>query len=208
MSSINGFSLCCPSPSYSSTFFNVTPSLVSVHLAVIPVPVSSLPLFQFISPPHFFQMTWLCSPPITSAHCGLLPGSPALHLFPLWTWLSLSEIGVSYFDFLSPPPCSLHLLFSFWRLFVCSFIYIQREWVVVGLSGWIDGWQEAMGEGIWALDGCFCQSECYLKDWLVPYFKNGEAMLARSRYSPPNCSFNTSVLLMLIDLTHINIILI
>lgn len=152
-----------------------------------------------------FRWLGFVPPPITSAHCGLLPGSPALHLFPLWTWLSLSEIGVSYFDFLSPPPA---LCISSSLSDVCLFIYIQREWVVVGLSGWIDGWQEAMGEGIWAFDGCFCQSVCYLKDWLVPYFKNGEAMLARSRYSPPNCSFNTSVLLMLIDLTHINIILI
>jgi len=32
------------------------------------------------------------------------------------------------------------------------FIYTERDGGREGLSGWIDGWQEAMGEGVWAFD--------------------------------------------------------
>lgn len=39
----------------------------------------------------------------------------------------------------------------------------------VELTGWIDGWREATGEGIWAFDGRSCQSGYYLKNWLVRY---------------------------------------
>lgn len=77
-------------------------------------------------------------PSITSAHCGLLPGSPALHLFPLWTWLSLSEIGVSYFDS-SPLP----LLFAFPLLFltfVRLFVYLYTKGMSGGRAVRMDWW--------------------------------------------------------------------
>lgn len=148
----------------------MTPSLVYAHLAVVPVPVSSLPLFQFISPPHSFQMTpFLLSlrsspQPIAS----LLPASLPLRLFlSELESACLSQVWVSYFDFLSPSSCSLHLPFSF----CCLFIYLHREGWRYGLSGWIDGWREATGEGIWAFDGRSCQSGYYLKDCLVRYCK-------------------------------------
>ena len=38
------------------------------------------------------------------------------------------------------------------------FIYTERDGGREGLSGWIDGWQEAMGEGVWAFDWRSCHS--------------------------------------------------
>lgn len=82
----------------------MTPSLMSTHLAVIPVPVSSLPFLQFISPPHSFQMTFLffflsllSSPQLI---LSLLPASLPLRFFLSELNLArLSQVLVSYFDF-------------------------------------------------------------------------------------------------------------
>lgn len=128
---------------------------------------SSLPIYlasSFLSDDSFSSV----SPIITSAHCEFASCLSSTPPFPLWAWVGLFVSGLSvllWFPFLSS--CSLHLPFSF----CCLFIYLHREGWRYGLSGWIDGWREATGEGIWAFDGRSCQSGYYLKDCLVRYCK-------------------------------------
>lgn len=128
-----------PVLSFSSAFFHMTPSHVSTHLAVIPVPVSSLPLYQFISPPHSFQMTLsfffslLSSPQLI---LSLPPASSSLNL----TWpVCLKFECPTLISF----PHPLHFSFCCFISFFLSFF--TQEAMEVGLSGWIDGWHDAMG---------------------------------------------------------------
>lgn len=83
------FPPCRPPLSLSSAFFYTTPSCVSARLAVIPVPVSSLLLFQFISSSSFLPDDslppfLLCLPSSPQPIVGLLPPPPFFSLpFPL-----------------------------------------------------------------------------------------------------------------------------
>lgn len=87
----------------SSAFFYMTPSRVSAHLAFIPVPVGPLPLFQFISPPHSFQMTLflLCLPSSPQPIVGLLPVFLPLFFLIFFNCPPNPPLQVSLFLFLS-----------------------------------------------------------------------------------------------------------
>lgn len=112
------------------------------------------------------------SPFITSAQCEF-------YLPPFFLFLSepksvcLSQVWVSYFDFISLSPCSLLLPSSLWCLFTW-------RGMKVGLSVWIDGWREAMGERIWALSVRILLKE--LDRSLL--WKGVGDLLAILRYSP------------------------
>lgn len=151
-------------------------SAIEAFLSVLPSSTHlSLHSFTWLSPvclliwPPLLPDDFLSpiSTLLTSAHCGF-PSCPHLTLFPslppflfttlpfpLWTWLGSAYLRVKCPTLLLSP--HTHTLFFAPPILFQLFIYIGRNG---GRAVWMDWWMtwEAMGEGIWEFDGCFCQS--------------------------------------------------